>query len=246
MSSKRPYPAEAWPEERAAANPPRVAYSTTGGSAPGVSPCPLSSSSACGPRSPAGARPPWTPRRPTPACRAAAGPGRRPRRKPSRSAATPPTTDAAAAEGHHRDPLGGADAQQPGDLVVGSGQHDGVRGRPSRLPMRIFSRSGVDLPLVWRIRASASVRTRSAPTMDRNESSTKGDSSAAGSRTSPKPAGSPVGGVTPSDSASSSRRRRGRGRSPCRDHPSPTRERAARGSRSLPQDAALSLQVTQG
>lgn len=200
ISSKRPYPADACPLERAAAKPPMVAHSKDCGKWPRVKPCPASRASASGAR-----RPGWRT-----AVRETGSRSSRPfMRRRSRATnalrcgASPPTTEVPPPKGTTARPCA-AQARSTASTWSWPAGRTTACGTSARSPARMRSRSGVDLPRVCRTRLSGSVRTCSSPpTAAASAFRAAGSAVGAGRRMSSRPSAGVLRGLTPSRSRSS-------------------------------------------
>ena len=164
ISSKRPYPAEACPDERVIAYPPRVAYGKDCGKWPSEKPCSANNSSARGPDRPA-------PRTASPESGSidsreskCARSTEITARWPPASGVRPPTTEVPPPKGtiatpsrpHHASRA--ATSSSSRGATTASGQSTSGRSRQD-------SRSGVDLPLARGSRWASAVERLPSPTM---------------------------------------------------------------------------------
>ncbi len=152
--------------------------------------------SARGPRSPGSSvRPYGRPGRRRPAGPGGAGRGRRSTPEPPLGA-RPPTTEVPPPNGTTATRCPAQARSTASDLVVTVGQHHGVGRVGDVAPPRTCSRSGVDLPRVWRTRLSSSVRTlRLADRPPRGPARAAGVSREAATSTSDRAGGGGVDGL---------------------------------------------------
>jgi hypothetical protein len=158
ISSKRPFPADAWPLERVAAKPPRLAYRNDCGKWPRVRPAAASSSSARGPRTPAcsvAVRETWS-------TRSSASSRERSRATtpayPPASGRRPPTTDVPPPNGTTATRCRAAARSTAATSACPAGRST-ASGASAAEPPRRRSRSSVDLPAACARRAASPVST---------------------------------------------------------------------------------------